>query len=589
MNPGLLEMPAVATAREISPVAGDERMWVFLRECLRTCVKQHDACESAQDRNWSPKRLLRLVQPERQECYLQLVDTSVHKPTSRYVTVSHCWGTKRPLCTTSENVDSHRQRIGIGELPKTFQQCVVVAKELDIHYIWIDSLCILQDETSDWAQQAEIMDKIYENALFTIAVVSSRDSTVPFLGSDAPSERHRFQSVSLDADQLISPSSEIRARHYDTLLLSGFITGPLEYRAWAWQERQLSVRTINFTEQEVHWCCKSMLACECSGASDRVNKHGQDDTQSSLADEWQDAVFNYSRRSLAYATDRLPALSGYASRFQARLQSEYIAGLWLSDFPACLAWFRRELCDCNCSPGPTLRPSLDNAVPSWSWASAEGQVFWASDVENPYSSERNPVSRHNCVQLVNINCSPSTDNKFGEVQSGSYIELIGKEVEAEMETNIHGCASVRRKGFRPQLVIPDCHLTSERANEPNVLVRPTPEIDRGTSMPDQQVTLRRSVPKDGVQKPNPDKTKGTVSCLLLYFVEMQGKRSARILILSKKPGQNNLYQRLGAGGVQSAYASRKDWHIWKGWETLEEWQDWEEWFADAETRKLRII
>lgn len=203
--------------------------------------------------------------------------------------------------------------------------------------------------------------------LFTVAAVSSKDSTVPFLGKDARSERHRFQSVCLDIDQSVSLSSDIRVRRYGTLFLSGFIPGRLETRAWAWQERHLSMRTINFTEQEVHWCCKSIRACECSSTSVPVEEQRRVDTKSSLAYQWQWHVMpTYSRRSLTYGSDRLLALSGYASRFHARTQSGYIAGLWLSDFPTCLAWYRASLYDCDCDPGPSLKPPLDNAVPSWS-------------------------------------------------------------------------------------------------------------------------------------------------------------------------------------------------------------------------------
>jgi hypothetical protein len=562
----------VSKARDISPLPSDERMWTFLRHCLSSCLEQHHACGTAQNTSWTPRRLLRLINSPQQEVYLQLVDTNTHTPTSRYITLSHCWGATRPLCTTSANIDSHGQHIEVEALPATFRNCVVVAQQLCVHYIWIDSLCIMQDQNSDWAQHSEIMDKIYENALATVAAVASPSSTIPFLGADAPTERRIFQSISLGGEQL---PLGIKARRCDTLLSSGFIVGPLEERAWVWQERRLSVRTINFTTQEVHWCCRAISTCECAGENALVKSHPGLEKLSCIKNDWRwDVVSSFSTRALTYATDRLPALSGYASRFQVRSGSEYAAGLWLSNIPKCLAWYRRNLCDCNCSPGPRLGAALNNAVPSWSWASVKREVWWPKDSERkPNTVECTPLTPQLSAELVYIHCLPSTDNKFGEVQSGAYIELTGRVIEGEMECDIHGCGSFRPQGRKPQLVTPDCLLISETTNN--------------------QTKLRRALPEDRARTIRPPRIKGSVTCLLLYCAEPHGKCRARVLILGKPSDQDGVYQRLGAGNMpeyeHSLYNNRKHWHIWKDWENLEEWEHWEEFLASAENRKLRII
>jgi hypothetical protein len=236
------------------------------------------------------------------------------------------------------------------------------------------------------------MDKIYENALFTIAAVSSAHGQVPFLRSEAPSDRENWQAVNIDIDtDCIESTSELnglpraqlKARKCGPYLFPSFFHGPLEHRGWAWQERYLSVRIINFTKEEARWHCKVSKTCECIGRmqqqdseSERHPKHEEDESEVQAdIQQWRHIVTEYSKRQLTYTTDRLPALSGAASRFSTTIQSKYIAGMWLSDFPRTLAWYRGELSDSPIDK-PKMWRSLDNGVPTWSWASISGETNW---------------------------------------------------------------------------------------------------------------------------------------------------------------------------------------------------------------------
>jgi hypothetical protein len=86
----------------------------------------------------------------------------------RWVSLSHCWGGSSPVQTTLGNLDSHMARLP-DPLPQTFADAVTVTKMLGLRYLWIDSLCIIQDSQEDWVHESAHMAKVYENAFVTIS------------------------------------------------------------------------------------------------------------------------------------------------------------------------------------------------------------------------------------------------------------------------------------------------------------------------------------------------------------------------------------------------------------------------------------
>ncbi|CZR56272.1 uncharacterized protein PAC_06160 [Phialocephala subalpina] len=602
------DLSFIGSARDISPTAGDESMWTFLRDCLHQCTHEHPRCSALQNAEWFPDRLLYLSEPSTgDEYHLNLIETAHHRPTSRYITLSHCWGGKVHLCTTTSNLDRHRKGIPYAKLPRTFKDCVTVARKLGVQHIWIDSLCIIQDQRSDWAHNSRMMDKVYENSLFTVTAVSSPDSSTPFLGPDAPSGRAKYQHHDIDASALSKITPNVKARKYNAEISPGWFYGPLEFRAWAWQERHLSVRTIDFTEQQVHWQCATVNTCDCIGVKDAADWKKAEKITMKTAKIWRANVEDYSRRYLTYWTDRLPALSGMASRYSKEIGSEYLAGLWLSDFPRCLAWYRQELSDCRTGK-PCMQRSADNGVPSWSWASVPDRVNWMWTVDldqtlfdkagNFIEGADDEIPVKSCVELVSYDCQPlNSENAFGEVRQGSVVELRGRVVEAEMETDIHGCGLVRREGLKPQLMVPDCHIVGEDDLESQKRSLISPFRSKKASL--ESAELRRAIPIDKIKGDDESRrTKGIVTCLLLFTKEKKNETRPCILILSKQTSAPKelpqTYQRVGisAGNLNSSgplYKYRKDWECWEGWEELGLWEDWERWFIDAEEKTLRIV
>ncbi|KAK0712289.1 heterokaryon incompatibility protein-domain-containing protein, partial [Apiosordaria backusii] len=93
-----------------------------------------------------------------------------------YTTLSHRWGSKALVQTTRANLSNHQQGVGLEKLPKTFEDAIKLTQMIGVPYIWIDSLCIIQDDPQDWANEARQMGAIYERSYLTIAASSGVDS-----------------------------------------------------------------------------------------------------------------------------------------------------------------------------------------------------------------------------------------------------------------------------------------------------------------------------------------------------------------------------------------------------------------------------
>lgn len=93
---------------------------------------------------------------------IRLIETTGLK--GRYCALSHCWGPpdKRPPCTTTENEKSHFEGVEIATLPNTFREAIELTRGLGIRYLWIDSLCIRQDDKEHWYVLYGVPDKTVE-------------------------------------------------------------------------------------------------------------------------------------------------------------------------------------------------------------------------------------------------------------------------------------------------------------------------------------------------------------------------------------------------------------------------------------------
>ena len=313
-----------------------------------------------------------------------------------WAALSYCWGQNRTLTTTTDTLSERKVGFALDALPKTCRDAVIVARALGIPYIWIDSLCIIQDSRWDWEKEASRMCYVYESALVTFAALHSPSSDSG-LFLQGPYRR----TVRLETEVTGEPVAVYVRRGMDAGIL-GFIhghwndphhlnkgSGVLETRAWTLQEITLSPRILWFTSSELGWSCWTSTACECEPeqVSDWIeaDKDYLKITSRALLNQdmgldcpaiWRNVVQNFTSRDLTVPTDRLPAVSGLASALHEGDRGCYLAGLWESEISNQLLWAASD-------EDHSITPLEDGYAPSWSWASISGPVRFVPEAQRP--------------------------------------------------------------------------------------------------------------------------------------------------------------------------------------------------------------
>lgn len=139
----------------------------------------HKSCNHPRTRqNWMPTRLLDVSPAKTKAGTIFLVERTTIPSDLEYMSLSHCWGSKPIMSLSQTNIDSLKKGISVSDLPKTFQDAVIVASWFQCRYLWIDSLCIVQDSVEDWRRESAKMRHVYQNAQLNIAATGAVDSSV---------------------------------------------------------------------------------------------------------------------------------------------------------------------------------------------------------------------------------------------------------------------------------------------------------------------------------------------------------------------------------------------------------------------------
>ncbi|TGO16706.1 hypothetical protein BTUL_0025g00620 [Botrytis tulipae] len=382
-----------------------------------------------------------------------------------YATLSHCWGkipdTQR-LVLTSENVSSWTRGMPDLKSMKTFDQAIIICQKLGLEYIWIDSLCIIQNSQDDWRHEASLMSMVYRYSNCTITATAANDDTVGcFFNRDPdiclpirvqfPRNRLGFPSAS----QQSIPNSNLLPETSRSTALQGYydihnksqwardiIIAPVNLRSWVVQERLLSPRVLHFSGRQLYWECTELQASESSPFGlheyEQANfktlspyQH-QDKYLTDLNSEpetpsqerqrltrgfliWRSVLPAYTRGKLSKGSDRLIAISAIARELQPLMRCRYLAGLWEINLISQLAWHRDR--------GDSVLPSMVYRAPSWSWASVDGHIMLASTYD--YTSD-DPL-----VEILEAVIDLVSEDEFGQVQGG-YLNLLGQTIDLEV-------------------------------------------------------------------------------------------------------------------------------------------------------------
>jgi Heterokaryon incompatibility protein (HET) len=224
---------------------------------LQHCRTNHFKCNQTPKVNWLPTRVLDVGTLNNPDFCLHI--TSDISPESPYITLSHCWGNIKIKQLTMANIHQFTESIDISELPKTFQDAVTITRRFGIRFLWIDSLCIIQDSTKDWAIESSGMGDIYKNSLCNIAATAAPDGrTGCFL------ERNpllaRTCRVSIESLPGPVPNSGLYDLVPQRFWEHGVTGAPLHQRAWVVQERTLAPRVIHFGKTQLFWECHELVS-----------------------------------------------------------------------------------------------------------------------------------------------------------------------------------------------------------------------------------------------------------------------------------------------------------------------------------------
>lgn len=311
-----------------------------------------------------------------------------------YVCLSYCWGdSKSPNQigrTTSANLSEHLQAISFNSLPKTIIDALHLCYELGFRYLWVDRLCIIQDDKEDWRKEASQMCDIYSRSALTISVPLCIQSSQSFLAKRRNPRLIERKGSFATIDYIDTESNSNGALCVITGLLSRsqaswFLEDNWDYfaisdshhanrwitRGWTFQEWMLSPRVLHIDTATL-WDCFEGYANELNRRYMEKPIVTRDPRDLGRHVSWDSIVEEYSSRQTTYEEDKLPALDGLATRYHQSTGYTYLAGLWLEQMPRSLLWQRYY----------EATTSVNRTVPSWSWASLNTKAGYVYGYED---------------------------------------------------------------------------------------------------------------------------------------------------------------------------------------------------------------
>jgi hypothetical protein len=357
------------------PITLDYRIW---KKWLHTCSESHEKCRVSDQelRRFVPDRLIELSTEDDGHSFTWRLVCPANLSNVQYLTLSHCWGPSKPTSLTSESMSAHQKLSTFSRLPKSFRDAFFVTFSLGFRFIWIDSLCIIQDDPEDWTCQASMMGTIYKNARCNIAATWAENGNDGCFARESRTFKLEFghgQSKDFEVQRIIN--------YYDDL-----VEAPLNRRGWVKQERYLAKTQLSFAHTQVYWECQELIASE--EYPEGIPKHLRNFSPYNQAtptgkptlgltpeadrpEAWSALVDFYSDCKSTEWSDRMIALAGLAEEMRIRTGDVYLAGLWKRDVHRQLCW----------STDFDVRRDSDRfrvpfyLAPSWSWASVIGPVM----------------------------------------------------------------------------------------------------------------------------------------------------------------------------------------------------------------------
>ena len=416
LTPRTTEVLSLATTNNQGIVETDHRdehSIEVARKWIKNCLETHAYCNRTlpfPQKRIMPSRLIDIGSGS--TLTPRLCTTEALPADTKYVTLSHCWGDYSPLILTEANKGTFLKQIDVSALPKTFKDAMEIASSLGQRYIWIDSLCIIQDSLKDWEGQAVIMGDVYHNSWCNIAATAALDSRFGCFMERSPLD---VLPCKIRTKWTSEPEKSFFCSSFD-IWKNAVESSVLNHRAWVCQEVVLAPRVVHFAKCQMFWECLELRACETYPQglpnnrstkmsldvyclrNEIIQAHSMKFKRYQL---WAIFVNDYSRRKLSKPqVDKLVAISGLARKLIVDGRN-YVAGLWKEILPYQLMWTAHS--------DPELVPG-NLEIPSWSWASLNKQVYTRAPRERDDSSI--------LIRIISVNAPLVSADPFGQVNGG---------------------------------------------------------------------------------------------------------------------------------------------------------------------------
>ncbi|KAF4452455.1 hypothetical protein F53441_4735 [Fusarium austroafricanum] len=277
------------------------------------------------------------------------------------------------------------KEVKLQDLEKSVQDAIHVTRKLGFEYLWVDRLCIIQNCEVDKAREISKMATIYKNAAITLAAGTATEASEGFLGNpsnkhDTYLPEHKFEISTEDGR---SGTVYLSGRPYQP-------NHPLDERGWTLQEYMLSSRMLIFSGYQLLWQCQEVELQSVTGndAGLEYQQHIESLPWAAFDEEgepsygthdseklylWKTIIMQYTRRSMRFSKDRLPAVTGITTELQKVWRDSHVYGHWERWFVQLLAWYKPI--------DDRVEERHLQRAPSWSWASVNGEIRYEEPLE----------------------------------------------------------------------------------------------------------------------------------------------------------------------------------------------------------------
>ncbi|KAI0121342.1 heterokaryon incompatibility protein-domain-containing protein [Xylariales sp. AK1849] len=384
---------------------------------------------------FKPSRLIDVRPKANYDCRLATIPSDALVRTLRYAALSYCWGSKEDAKTQFQlkrnNLDALSRGFHLSSVNRILKDAVETTRALSIDYLWVDAVCIVQDDGSDWERESGRMCQIYENACVTLCAAASGSCHEGYLGRSNDFTSVDFQSV---INPTIRGSFLVRW-HSTTRTPISFAGHSLDHdmdcrwstRAWTFQEFKLSRHALIFGKTRLHMLTRNSQWSE--GKTVTPNRHSSlaytsdslHDYGNGMTSRWCMTVHNYCKRNLSFSSDLLPALSGLAMLASKSEPAQYLAGIRRDKVYLDLLWKEDRPCLPEQFDAVQSLEAADKScqAPSWSWASQPRMIWHVSTLHDALFNNMTMEDPEKEYEIIQGSATLSGLDPFGAVKGGS--------------------------------------------------------------------------------------------------------------------------------------------------------------------------